>query len=69
VYGECLCVVTGGSLWVNSSLLLTCVGSSSDVGSCDVWSVVRLAFLLPVSGSVAPDVRVVLVRRCWRIEN
>jgi hypothetical protein len=42
-----------------------CVGSSSDVGSCDVRCVVRLAFLLPVSGSVAldPDVRVVLVRR------
>jgi hypothetical protein len=39
------------------------------VGSCDVRSVVRLAFLLPVSGNVAPDVRVVLVRRCWRIEN
>jgi hypothetical protein len=33
-----------------------CVGSSSDVGSCDVRSVVRLAFLLPVSDSVAPDV-------------
>jgi hypothetical protein len=46
---------------VNSSLVLTCVGSSSDVRSCDVRSVVRLAFLLPVSGSVAPDVRVVLV--------
>jgi hypothetical protein len=54
---------------VNSSLVLTCVGSSSDVGSCDVWSMVRLVFLLPVSGSVAPDVRVVLVRRCWHIEN
>jgi hypothetical protein len=39
--------------------------------SCDVRCVVRLAFLLPVSGSVAldPDVRVVLDRRCWRIEN
>jgi hypothetical protein len=31
------------------------VGSSSDVGSCDVRCVVRLAFLLPVSGSVALD--------------
>jgi hypothetical protein len=69
VYGECVCVVTGGSLWVTNSLVLTCVRSSSDVGSCDVRCMVRLAFLLPVSCSVAPDVRVVLVRRCWRVEN
>jgi hypothetical protein len=39
-------------------LVLKCVGSSSDVGSCDVRSVVKLACLLLVGGGVAPDVRV-----------
>jgi hypothetical protein len=33
-------------------LVLTCVGSSSDVGSCDVRSVVRLSCLLLVGGGV-----------------
>jgi hypothetical protein len=50
-------------------LVLTCVGSSSDVGTCDVRSVVKHACLLPVGGGVAPDVRVTALLACrnWQI--
>jgi hypothetical protein len=46
-----------------------CVGSSSDVGSCDVRSVVRLACLLPVGGGVAPDVRVISLLAYRKLAN
>jgi hypothetical protein len=46
-----------------------CSGSSSDVGSCNVQSVVRLACLLPVGGSVAPDVRVIALLAYRKLAN